>query len=273
MPPEPPPGTLPLAAEIREARRQVQEAQDAEAHLRSIDTLVTSLRVVEGLAARRPDAEAEVPGDDLLAMLRARWPQLRQVEEPPADTLLERARGRRLLLESAAALLRPAQRESTTRHEALHRLQEAQLHRVQEAPEHAALVRKVKEIQGARAVAEADLRRLDAEVQLLEPLRRLLEQVATRVDDHVAQPHPQEGVTLQIVNGHLEALQVFLDAHRFDFPMPGAATTPADLPAIAERLREILSTLATEEPARRARRDALKARCDALAEEAMEIAG
>lgn len=265
---------LPLADEIREARRLCDEAQAAHAHLLRLQALMTSLRLLESDAVRDPDLAVDVPGDDVLDSLRETWPQLRDLREPPTHNTLELIRSRKLVAQSASHLLQPFHADSNARHAALHHLQQQQQLQVQ-GPEHAELVAEVRRLQARRETVEAELRFSRQRLETLDPLCALVRRVlqdTERLAGEAEGPGVLEAV-IQVVAMQLDALRSYFQAQGLSVRLPAAPTSREDLAAIADRLRRMLDELGEEEGPLRARIDALDTEYRALTEKVLGMAG
>jgi hypothetical protein len=236
---------LPLADEIREARRRAEEATDAAMQLMRLGITLQALGMVETQLARVPDPGIELPGDDLVEQMADRWPalaDLRSAMPNPAAPYLARLQARRMQLESARQVLRPLAEGQGELAARLARLQHEQQHALA-APQYAADVAELAAMAKDRERLARDLQPVNRLLQIVEPAVGILSGFEAKLAEALAdarRPDPtgfRAWHASHLANGLLEGLSASLGQLEIGVRIPTTSPPPEQpSPELAEQL-------------------------------------
>ena len=285
-------GPVPLADEIREARRLTQESADAQRDLHLVEMVHRSAHLLEQRLYAMPQADFEVPGDDALAGVAARWPQLRGLGDaaPKASQpLKQRLILRKMQAQAAIDALRPLARVATVRATEMHELQHRQQHELV-GEEWAGLVGELQQVGVLRDQILHTLAPKQRLIAMFEPLL-LIADTALRertVDADALRADASGTLAFSLAIGVAATVRALGDAMaqvELALPVPTppvvpAAPSPGDVDRLIIEVRTALDGLATlrmsldrGQRETRAEVDALTAEHDRLTQRLIEDLG
>lgn len=231
---------LPLAEEIREARRLADEAQDAMVHTQQVNVTITSIDLLDLQARGGDNAGMPLPGDDVVYRLCERWPQLADLPSTgprPTQPYREQLRLRRLQMQSALQLLNPIARESAVRSQRLHDLQHEQRHLLED-PKYAEALTEITRLSADRNDAQFVLAPLEQRLSALTPSGTILWKFIERLDwtlaDHLSPPGATEWRAALVARDLVAAVDALFNQYRLDLPRPAPVDQVPDAPDPAQ---------------------------------------
>lgn len=264
---------LPLFEEIREARRLAEESRDARIHLQRVGAALASVEILRSHLRRRPDLEAELPGEDVLDLLVDRWPQLadlRAADLPPSSDLVSRLSVRLQQLRTAEQELRPLADDADHRSHHLSQLQEEQRALLGD-PRYQEVVAELSEVGRQRERFVHELGPVRQRLALVEPASRLVTTFAGRLRELEADLRDGEGPdevrawrACSLMDGLCTGLAEVLDHLDLEIASPPAPPVPesidrAEPDEALATLRELSRTMERLQETLAERRDALAA--------------
>jgi hypothetical protein len=261
---------LPLVHEIQEARRRADVARDAQAHTQRLDVLLVTLRILARQQASRPDLPIDVPGQDLIDAIGARWEDLEDLTATrPPDVA-----GRLDQAERLAHYLRPLAQGAHAAATQLHHLQHEQADLLKD-PRYAEVVAEIQRVARARDDLRSELDPLLGQFANVGPSLTVIDTFLRQLDWVTALAPERDALGVEgwraasIAISLLETLRSCLDRAGFPIPVPADVALPAGPdPAESARLlgwvRELHAELRSLRHAVGEQADALKARIDDL---------
>jgi hypothetical protein len=268
---------LPLADEIREARRRAEEATDAAMQLMRVGIALQALGMIETHLARTPNPGIDLPGDDLVDQMADRWPalgDLRSAMPNPGAPYLTRLQARRMQLESARQVLRPLAEGQGELASRLARLQHEQQHALA-APQYAVDVAELAAMAKERERLARDLQPVNRLLQILEPAVGILSGFETRLAEALADARQSDPSGFRawrashLANGLLEGLSASLGQLEVGVSIP-SMTPPPEAPS-AELAEELATRVEDALDAIRALRDDIGRQCERVRRDSAEM--